>query len=269
MSKLNINKTEWLELVFEGRNKAYGAYQLRQEEGRTTMKAFFSALVLIAGIATLPLILSSFTDKPIVETPLPFSPPITPVNLQPKTEQPKKLPTSNKSAEPKVPKLAIPVVVKKEDAPKTDIPRNADLPKTPTTTETPGTGPATVGPTTGPATVEIPTIEDPNKVLPPSMLEQNPAFPGGIGEFLKIVGNRFVAPEIDEEKTVKVIVYFVVEKDGTLSNINVPRSPGYSLDKEAIRVLKSIKTKWEPGIYKGKPVRTSYSLPIVIKMTSI
>jgi len=90
-------------------------------------------------------------------------------------------------------------------------------------------------------------------------------FPGGVEAFLEIVGNRFTAPEIDEEKTLKVIVFFVVEKDGSLSNITVPRSPGFGLDKEAIRVLKSIKTKWEPGIYKGEPVRTQYSLPIVVK----
>ncbi|MEO8517054.1 MAG: energy transducer TonB [Flavobacterium sp.] len=262
MSKLNINKKEWLELVFEGRNKSYGAYQLRQEEGKTTITAFFSALVLFAGIA----ILSSFTDKPKVEDPIIcILPPSTLVKFQPKTEQPKEAHKATpKSTAPKTPKFTTPVVVKKEDAPKTEVPTNANQPKTSptTTTETPGTGPEVVGP--GPVEVPVPDVID--KPLPSSMLEQNPAFPGGIGEFLKIVGKRFVAPEIDEEKTLKVIVYFVVEKDGTLSNITVPRSPGYSLDKEAIRVLKSIKTKWEPGIYKGKPVRTSYSLPIVINM---
>jgi protein TonB len=101
--------------------------------------------------------------------------------------------------------------------------------------------------------------------MDPRSVEKNPAFPGGINEFLKMVGNRFVAPELDEEKTIKILVFFVVEKDGSLSNITVPKNPGFGLDIEAIRVLKSIKTKWEPGIYKGKSVRTSYSLPIVIK----
>ncbi|EKT4508910.1 hypothetical protein AAIP42_000580 [Flavobacterium psychrophilum] len=66
MSKLNINKNEWLELVFEGKNKEYGAYQLRQENGKTTMKAFFSAIALISGIALLPVVLSSFTKKPVI-----------------------------------------------------------------------------------------------------------------------------------------------------------------------------------------------------------
>jgi protein TonB len=50
-----------------------------------------------------------------------------------------------------------------------------------------------------------------------------------------------------------------------MTNIEVLQNPGYGLDREAIRVLKSLKTKWTPGILKGKPVRTSYNLPIVIQ----
>ncbi|MGH2666420.1 energy transducer TonB [Flavobacterium sp.] len=271
MSKLNINKNEWLELVFEGKNKEYGAYKLRQEDGKTTMKAFFSALALLAGLASLPMILSSF-DKPIVTKPIDTDGPITVVDvvLPPKKSEPAHPKTAVKNTAPKPPvKFVTPVVVKQEDAPQTEVPKNEDLPKTPSTnTDTPGTGtgPQTGGNTGGPATDDPGTELDPIAILPSAVLEKNPNFPGGIAEFLKIVGNKFEAPSIEEERTVKVIVFFVVEKDGSLTNINVPRSPGYGLDKEAIRVLKSIKTKWEPGIYKGKPVRTSYSLPIIVKM---
>ncbi|TGD57968.1 energy transducer TonB [Flavobacterium humi] len=267
MSKLNINKNEWLELVFEGKNKEYGAYKLRQEDGKTTMKAFFSALALMAGLAALPMILSSFDKPKVVE-------PIDPdcvlrtvdVKFQPNIKQPKSQ-TAVANTAPKAPvQFATPVVVKREDATPTEIPTNADLPTTPSTnTSTTGTGTETGGNTGGTVTDPGPEV-DPTAILPSVGLERNPNFPGGIAEFLRIVGNKFEAPSIDEEKTVKVIVYFVVERDGSLTNITVPRSPGYGLDKEAIRVLKSIKTKWEPGIYKGKPVRTSYSLPIVVKM---
>lgn len=268
MSKLNINKNEWLELVFEGKNKEYGAYQLRQEDGKTTMKAFFSAIALISGIALLPVLLSSFADKPIVvESPTIFCP-ITPVNLQPKKEEPKKEETTIKKTEPKAPKVnAIPVVVKKEDAPKIEVPKTEPTNNNPTTnTTTTGTkvGPETGNIYTGGVTtipVELPT----NDPFSPAILDKNPNFPGGINEFLKTVGKKFITPELDEEKTIKILVFFVVERDGTLSNITVPKNPGFDLDTEAIRVLKSIKTKWEPGIYKGKPVRTSYSLPIIVK----
>jgi protein TonB len=75
----------------------------------------------------------------------------------------------------------------------------------------------------------------------------------------------FTRPELDAEKTLKVYVSFVIERDGSITDITVLNDPGYGLGKEAIRVLKSIKTKWTPGILDGKAVRTAYNLPITIK----
>ena len=63
-----------------------------------------------------------------------------------------------------------------------------------------------------------------------------------------------------------VSVSFVIEKDGSMTDIKVLRNPGYGLDKEAIRVLKALKTKWKPGVKNGKYVRTQYTLPIKIQM---
>jgi protein TonB len=97
-------------------------------------------------------------------------------------------------------------------------------------------------------------------------LQASPEFPGGIKNFLALVGKNFRLPEIGEKATMKVFVYFVVEKDGTLTNIKVARDPGYGLGAEAIRVLKSIKTKWKPGIQNDKPVRTAYNLPITVEI---
>jgi protein TonB len=68
--------------------------------------------------------------------------------------------------------------------------------------------------------------------------------------------------------TARIIVQFVVEKDGSLTGIKILRDPGYGLGKEAERVLKSVKTKWSPGIQNGKPVRASYNLPITINVKS-
>jgi protein TonB len=68
--------------------------------------------------------------------------------------------------------------------------------------------------------------------------------------------------------TAKIYVSFVVEKDGSITAIKVVRDPGYGLGKEAERVLKSVKTKWSPGIQNGKPVRASFNLPITINIKS-
>jgi periplasmic protein TonB len=271
MSKLNINKNEWLELVFEGKNKAYGAYQLRQEEGRTTTKAFVSAMALLGGIAALPFILSSFTDKPEIVT-CPVGPDIsihvTEIKLPPKKILPHTKIVPPASNAPKTIDLIDPRIVDAAEAPQTNITTNNNLGQNTNTTTESGSGTEGQGSTisTGQGQIEMPEIDDATPFTA-NAVEKSPSFPGGIDEFLRIVGNRFNAPEAEEEGTTKrVIVFFVVEKDGSLSNITVPRNPGLGLDKEAIRVLKSIKTKWEPGIYKGRPVRTQYSLPIVVQM---
>ena len=268
MSKLNMNKKEWLDLVFEGKNKEYGAYKMRQEESKTTTKAFFSAIAIISGIALLPLVLSSFSEKPKVIEPVTIYCPITPVNLESKKADPKKLEVPLKKNISKIPKVnGEPKVVKKEETPKTEVPVTKPTDNG-TVIDNSYTGKVTgpVNPVIGGGDPEtIPEIPS-NNPFPTAILDRNPSFPGGIEEFVKTVGKKFVTPEIEEEKTIKILVYFVVERDGSISNITVPRNPGFDLDKEAIRVLKSIKIKWEPGIYKGQPVRTSYSLPILIKM---
>ena len=266
MSKLNINKNEWLELVFEGKNKEYGAYKMRQEDGKTTMKAFFSAIALLSGMALLPIFLSSFTDKPVSK---PAEPDalvrVTDVVLPLKEQIKKDLPTVKSETQKPIKSkdLINPTIVNATKASDVDFTKPEDVGKTNSTNTS--TSENTDGNTTGITAVPTAITEVIPDIMDPRSVEKNPAFPGGINEFLKMVGNRFVAPELDEEKTIKILVFFVVEKDGSLSNITVPKNPGFGLDIEAIRVLKSIKTKWEPGIYKGKPVRTSYSLPIVIK----
>jgi protein TonB len=61
------------------------------------------------------------------------------------------------------------------------------------------------------------------------------------------------------------MIAFVIEKDGTMTDIRILKDPGYGLGQEAVRVLKSLKTKWNPGILNSKPMRTAYTLPIIIK----
>lgn len=271
MSKLNINKNEWLELVFEGKNKEYGAYQLRQDDGKTTVKAFFSAMALLTGLALTPVILSSFSEKPVALKPTVLDEEIrvTEVRL-PKKEEQQKIETQIKKAEviaPKTENLVKPIIVETAKAPDVAFtkPQDVGKPISDNPSALNGSPLGSVNGTTTEPVKETPKIGNGEMIVNTSMVEKNPAFPGGIDAFLRIVGNKFIAPEIEEEKIVKVIVLFVVEKDGSLTNITVPRNPGFGLDKEAIRVLKSIKTKWEPGIYKGEPVRTQYSLPIVVK----
>jgi protein TonB len=105
-----------------------------------------------------------------------------------------------------------------------------------------------------------------NELVTTELLDKKPEFPGGMEKFYRYVGNKFVTPNIDSEKTIRIIISFVVEKDGSMTDIQVRNNPGYGLEKEAVRVLKSLKTKWTPGIINSKPVRTAYNLPITVQM---
>ncbi|KDN54344.1 energy transducer TonB [Flavobacterium seoulense] len=105
-----------------------------------------------------------------------------------------------------------------------------------------------------------------NELLMAETLDSKPQFPGGIEKFYRYIGNHFTSPVLDENRNVRIFVSFVVEKDGSMSNIKVLNKPGQALEKEAIRVLQSIKVKWTPGILNSKPVRTAYNLPIVVQV---
>lgn len=93
-------------------------------------------------------------------------------------------------------------------------------------------------------------------------IEVKPTFPGGINEFYQYIGKNFRTPKVEGLQG-KVYVTFIIEKDGSVTDIKILRDIGYGTGEEAVRVLKEC-PKWNPGIQKGKPVRVLYSLPITI-----
>ncbi|MFD2872392.1 energy transducer TonB [Mucilaginibacter ximonensis] len=99
-------------------------------------------------------------------------------------------------------------------------------------------------------------------------VDKQPEFPGGMGAFYKFIGGIVHYPAVDMESRVQgnVVVVFVVEPDGSLSNIKAVRGPSETLKREALRVV-SLSPKWNPGIKDGKAVRTSYTAPVRFVMT--
>lgn len=93
-------------------------------------------------------------------------------------------------------------------------------------------------------------------------VDVKPDFPGGIKEFYNFVGKNYRIPET-KKLNGKVMVEFIVEKDGSLSNFKILHDLGKDTGKEAIRVLKK-SPKWIPGQHKGKEVRVKYLIPISI-----
>jgi outer membrane biosynthesis protein TonB len=96
-------------------------------------------------------------------------------------------------------------------------------------------------------------------------IENKPKFAGGLVRFQEFIAKNYRTPDVEGLRG-KVIVSFVVEKDGSIVDVKVIKDLGYGTGAEAIRVLK-LSPKWTPAMQDGKPVRVMYSLPIMIQAT--
>lgn len=99
------------------------------------------------------------------------------------------------------------------------------------------------------------------------IVEVMPEFPGGMDQLAKYLSENIKYPDEAKEKGIsgRVFISYVIEKDGSVSNVKVMRSIDPLLDNEAVRVVKAM-PKWKPGMQKGKPVRVSYMLPVNFKL---
>lgn len=274
MSKVSIVDQGWIDLVFEGRNKDYGAYQLRRDDSKTTAIALVAGISLMCALVAIPALINYFKNDTIV-TDSSYTLPETTVlvDIEPlAVEQPKpavKEPAGGAASSQ--PTVAYTSLVATSD------PTPTDLPDTNTVLNTNAGSTTSVGDTNGTFTGTAPTGTPPGSgtgVAPAggdggtieTFVDVAPQFPGGIQEFYDQVAHKFRTPEVDVARTMKVYVSFVVEIDGSLTAIKASRDPGYGMGAEAVRVLKSITTKWKPGMKNGKAVRTAYNLPITIKV---
>jgi protein TonB len=258
--KLDLLKRQWIDIVFDGRNKAYGAYELRKENPKTTLGSLIIGAIIFGLAVSAPLIISLIPEGKDDTT---LDQKIVTIKMPPKEEKPKDLPPPP----PPPPKqdqvkFVKPVVAKTEEIteepPKVEEIKDKKLgdetikgdPDAELTVEPVGNGPSQV-------------VEEDNNIYNTAGIEVKPDFPGGLDKFYKFIGKNFQTPE-EEGLSGKIFVTFVVEKDGSLTDIKVLRDIGYGTGKEAIRVLKSC-PRWNPGEQNGKKVRVLYSLPITIQ----
>ena len=259
--KLDLLNNQWLEIVFEGRNKSYGAYDLRKSVTNNTVKAFIIGTLVFAVLVSIPTIMRMIPDAQDETT---LDTKITAVKMPPKKEKPKENLPPPPPPPPKVDqvKFVKPVVAKADEVVEEIVVikelENKNIgketikgdPDAELTVEPVGTGVAAV-------------VEEDNTVYNVAGIEVKPDFPGGLEKFYGFIGKNYQTPE-EEGLKGKVYVTFVVEKDGSLTDIKVIRDIGYGTGKEAIRVLNKC-PKWTPGEQNGKKVRCTFSLPISIQ----
>jgi protein TonB len=268
ISNFNLYKTEWLDLVFDKRNKEYGAYNIRQHYAENLTRALLISVVLVVGgaiavgkaIKVEPREIFKKTD---VDNSFKYiEPPV-----KPELEKPK--PETAPPAKPTAPVRTtqfLQMVVTPDPEATVEPPTVAQMQNTavgPETIDAPesGTLNTPVEPASGPGgkgtEVEsnVPVTIEGLSVLPTPV--------GGDAAWTKFLTKNLRYPDqaIDAEKSGKVWISFIIEKDGSLTDIKVIRGPGYGMDAEALRVLKKAPA-WTPGIQRGKPVRVAYTLPI-------
>lgn len=264
------------EILFENRNKAYGAYVLRTESDRILTKAFFIGVGLLAAVSIIPIAISAFksTETVIIQDP---TPPIM-IDVDKPNDPPVEVLPPQAVTPP-------PPSVRQYDSQVATPTRNADDSKI--VTEIPDDAiaglkndfvappaPSINVPTTvisGPGTVVPPKVVpvappvDPNEIVEGSELSKSADFEGGINAFRNKVMNKFDVSAFESQDVVSTKVTFVVETDGTISNLKA-NGKDASFNAEAIRTIKAVKGKWIPGKNKkGTSVRSYFSFPISMK----
>lgn len=264
-SKIDLLKREWLDVVFAGKNKSYGAYQLRSMSAANTTKALLIASCIFVGSFLAPklinMIKGSIPEDEIVkqvEVTVQPPPPVNPDTPPPPPVQPPPPKQDQIKFPPPIVKPDNEVIDKEpvqiEDLKKAD-PGQKTIEGDPTA-DIVIAGPVGDGPK------QAAVVED-TKVYDFVSIETQPGFPGGMDKFYAYLKKAVRYPPMAQENNIqgKVFLSFVVEKNGDLTDIKVERKLGGGTDEEAIRVLKA-SPRWTPGIQNGKPVRVKFNIPI-------
>ena len=257
MAKIDLIDNSWTDLVFEGKNKEYGAYVLRRDTGKRNVKALVWVMIgiaLIFAIAYANLaIQNAMKQNATIDTDVELSKLAQKKEAKVERKEPVKVEVEQKVVE-KVKssvKFTAPEIKKDDEVkPEDEIKSQDDLSKTNTA----------IG-----VVVDEKPKEEETKVF--DVVEQMPSFPGGDAELMKYLSTHIKYPVVAEENGIqgRVIATFVVERDGSISDVKVIKSVDPSLDKEAIRVLKSM-PKWIPGKQNGSAVRVKYTVPVTFRL---
>ena len=264
---VNLTSREWCNIIFEGKNKNYGAFYLRKTSNKRHIRALLAVSIFVLAVIFLPMLvevvkpktplneiergnvtITEFEDKKIEEE-------------QPIEELKAPPPPDIKAQIAYVPPVIVEKVTKETEIALTEEVKKSD---------------ATVGLETQKSDniehipdelkVVIPVVKDePEKIF--QAVEQQPGFPGGQAELMKYLSNNLKYPPAAAEEGIqgRVVVQFVVSKTGAISDVKVISPLHPHCDKEASRLISSM-PKWIPGKQNGIPVNVYYTIPIRFKL---
>ena len=276
MSKVDLIDKNWVELVFDGRNKEYGAYVLRKETGMRNIKSmllvFAVIIAIMAGVAAKVAIENAFPKKVAIETDVELTKLAEKKEVKVEKKAPVKVEEQKVVEKVKSSVKFTPPVIKKDDEvkPEEELKSQEDLNKTNTAI---GSFDVKGNDETGGEVLKAkeviaqpePPKEEETKVF--DVVEVMPTFPGGQQALFEWLSKNIKYPVVAEENGVqgRVIVTFVVERNGSITDVQVAKSVDPSLDKEAVRVVKAM-PHWIPGKQNGSAVRVKYTVPVTFRL---
>lgn len=269
MAKIDLTSQEWCDLIFEGRNKDYGAYKMRARAARRLNFSVVLVIVIAAVGFSIPRLITMVTpEKKEV---------MTEVTTLSQLEEPEVKQEEVQKVQPVAPpppalkssiKFTAPVIKKDEEVADEDQMKSQEE-----LTESKVT--ISIADVKGTDEEGGVLVEDLKEIVTEApveeevfdMVEQNPQFPGGPAELMSYLSKNIRYPVIAQENGIqgRVICQFVVGSDGSIRDIKVMRGVDASLDKEAIRVIQSM-PKWIPGRQNGKAVSVRFTLPVTFRL---
>ena len=278
---VDLSSKEWCDIVFDGKNKEYGAYQLRATSVKRHTKALLSVVIVLALILTAIILVITGVFKSADED----------INAKNEQEEvimaPEDIPEEEEQME--IPEQKPEEVQAEEEVAATQavtevkivetVDKDREVKDQEQVLE--NTAPLGADDHKGvedvnrdrvvKEVVEVKPVEKPKEEGPLSvaMVEQKPSFPGGESAMYKWLQDNIIYPAAASEEGVqgKVTVQFIVEKDGSITHVQVVRGKHPALDAEAARVIRKM-PRWTPGRNNGQPVRVTYHLPVQFKLAN-
>ena len=278
MTQIDLISNEWSDLLFENRNKEYGAYVLRHQTGTRNIISIIAVLIIFALAMALMVAknaIDNYRAKNVAHTM------VMDVTMwkdkMPEAKVERAEPVRQEEVEKVVDKVResikfVAPVIKKDD--------EVDPEDQMRTQEELMSSRAAIGgfdvignSETGEVlrakevlvTEPVKPKEEETKIF--TVVEQMPSFPGGTGALMQYLSRNIKYPPVAEENGIqgRVICSFVVERDGSVTDVRIEKGVDPSLDKEAIRVVSSM-PKWIPGRQNGQSVRVKYTLPVIFRL---
>ena len=277
MAKIDLLDQQWIDLVFDGKNEAYGAYTLRHD---TSKRNLWAMLALIAGLIAIVAIFLSVgaVQDAIARAASEHETEVTLEQIEEEAEEQEEEEIVYE-VQPEEQLVAEETVMNSEKFTAYEMEDDAPEQVTKTQDEVAQSDVAIgaidydqgsdeaehVLKVNEKVVDEVPPAVEETKIF--EVVEQMPSFPGGDAALMQFLSKNIKDPVVAEEHGIqgRVIATFVVERDGSITDVKVVKSVDPSLDKEAIRVLKSM-PKWIPGKQNGSAVRVKYTVPVTFRL---